>query len=106
MKMIISILLLLPFPLIAEWQSLEEYQRSMESPCTADSECEVKDVGNCCGSYPGCVRTDANPDRKWVQQFCATNGIAGICGMPKIESCKCEQERCTPVIKTFGVLLQ
>jgi hypothetical protein len=62
--------------------------------CRADSECAVKDVGNCCGRYDACVRADSQPDPAAVQAECAVKGQAGICGFPVIEACVCTAGTC------------
>jgi hypothetical protein len=62
--------------------------------CQQDSECAVKDVGNCCGRYDACVRADSQPDPTAVQAECATTGMAGICGFPVIEACVCAAGTC------------
>lgn len=62
--------------------------------CQQDSECAVKDVGNCCGRYDACVRADSQPDPAAVQAECAARGLVGICGFPVIESCVCTAGTC------------
>lgn len=57
--------------------------------CTKDSECAVKNVGNCCGYYPRCANVNATfdpPDCK--------PGQAGVCGWPEIEQCTCRSNTC------------
>jgi hypothetical protein len=62
--------------------------------CQADTECAVKDVGNCCGRYDACVRADSQPDPAAVQAECAAEGGVGICGFPVIEACVCSAGTC------------
>ena len=62
--------------------------------CTTDAECEVKNVGNCCGYYPACVNRESPtfPDR--VKAECAKKGTMGVCGFPEIKGCACVEGRC------------
>jgi hypothetical protein len=62
--------------------------------CTADSDCAIKDVHNCCGYYPGCVNKDFQPDIDTVVKRCKEKNGADICGFPKINGCKCANNRC------------
>ncbi|VUC29347.1 unnamed protein product [Clonostachys rosea] len=52
--------------------------------CIEDSDCVIRNVGNCCGYYPMCANADAElPDP------CPEPGMFGVCGFPAIDSCKC-----------------
>lgn len=64
--------------------------------CKADSDCAVKNVGNCCGAMPACVNKDSAVDPAAVQAQCAKDGRAGVCGFREIESCSCNSGRCEP----------
>jgi len=64
--------------------------------CTADADCAVKNVGNCCGAMPACVNVDSAVDPAAVQSQCAKDGRAGVCGFREIESCSCNAGRCEP----------
>lgn len=64
--------------------------------CKADSDCAVKNVGNCCGAMPACVNKDSPVDPAAVQSQCAKNGRAGVCGFREIASCTCNAGRCAP----------
>jgi hypothetical protein len=57
--------------------------------CTKDSECAVKNVGNCCGYYPRC----ANVNATFGPPSCKP-GQAGVCGWPEIEQCRCRNNTC------------
>jgi hypothetical protein len=63
--------------------------------CKTDADCEVKNVGNCCGYYPACVNRGSAtfPDR--VKAECAKKGTMGVCGFPDIKGCSCVEGRCT-----------
>lgn len=62
--------------------------------CKQDSDCAVKDIGNCCGYFPACVNKDAKTDPAAVKAQCAKNDMAGICGFQEITSCRCVSNRC------------
>lgn len=62
--------------------------------CTTDSDCAVKDVGNCCGYYPACVNAGSPTFPERVREECAREGTAGICGFPDISGCRCVAGRC------------
>jgi hypothetical protein len=64
--------------------------------CGTDADCEVKDVGSCCGYRPACVNRDARPDPAAVQARCAQEGRVGICGFREIQGCQCVSGRCKP----------
>ena len=32
---------------------------TLDTSCRVDSDCAVKDVGNCCGTFPACVNVDS-----------------------------------------------
>jgi hypothetical protein len=74
--------------------TLDEYHTQIDYSCTADAECVVKDVHNCCGYFPKCVNADATVDADLVQQLCADEELFGICGFEEIESCACVDQRC------------
>ena len=65
-----------------------------KSFCNADSDCEIKDVHNCCGYYPKCVNKDYAPDISAVERECKEKGISSICGFPDITSCMCVEHAC------------
>lgn len=69
----------------------------LDYSCRVDSDCEVKNVGNCCGYFPACVNKDAQPDPQAVQARCAESGMASVCGFREIEACSCVQNRCEAV---------
>lgn len=62
--------------------------------CRTDDDCAVKDVGNCCGYYPACVNRASPTFPAQVQAECAKKGMAGVCGFPVIEGCRCVDRRC------------
>ncbi len=75
---------------------LSSYEASIDRSCQTDADCTVKDVHNCCGYYPACVNKDAKTDPALVQQLCAKEGMAGVCGFPAISSCGCVAHACQP----------
>ena len=69
---------------------------AVDRSCRLDSDCAVKNVGNCCGYQPACVNADAQVDPQAVQADCARRGLAGVCGFQEIEACSCVAARCEP----------
>lgn len=68
--------------------------RIVDRSCRVDSDCTVKNVGNCCGYFPACVNSAAQPDPDAVQAHCADTGMAAVCGFQDIQACSCVQARC------------
>jgi hypothetical protein len=64
--------------------------------CTSDTDCAVKDIGNCCGTYPACVNKDSPTDPAAVQAQCAKQGRMSACGFRPIDACSCMQGQCAP----------
>jgi hypothetical protein len=62
--------------------------------CKIDSDCVVKDVGNCCGRFPMCVNKNAKTDPAAVSAQCAKQGMASICGFEEITACQCVDGQC------------
>ena len=67
---------------------------SPDRSCKTDADCTVKNVGNCCGYYPGCVNVNAKTDPAAVQAQCAKTGTASVCGFPASSSCQCVSGQC------------
>ncbi|GEM_PF-2014555 len=91
--------------------ALEEYYASIDYSCYTDSDCEVKDVHNCCGFYPGCANKNAITDPDKVREICASEGLSSVCGFPTIYACECVQNKCEGIleqtrIETQGQCLQ
>jgi hypothetical protein len=57
--------------------------------CSADADCEVKNLGSCCGYNPRCMNVRSQP----VPEQCA-EGMMGTCGFPEITHCACSESRC------------
>ena len=79
---------------------------NLDSSCRVDSDCEVKNVGNCCGYFPACVNKDAQPDPEAVQARCAETGMASVCGFREIQSCSCVDNRCEAVRQSLRAPLE
>lgn len=77
----------------------------LDRSCRVDSDCAVKDVGNCCGYFPACVNQDARPDPQAVQAACAETGMAGVCGFRDIQACACVSNTCEPA-ESGGALVR
>ena len=70
---------------------------ALDASCKVDADCEVKDVGSCCGFYPRCLNkgTQTFPER--VKAQCGKEGRVSACGFPAITSCECVQGKCSGV---------
>jgi hypothetical protein len=73
---------------------------AVDHSCKVDADCEVKNVGNCCGYYPACVNRASPTFPERVQQQCEAEGTMSICGFPVIERCTCTAGRCEAVTGT------
>jgi hypothetical protein len=62
--------------------------------CQADSDCAIKNVGNCCGYYPACVNKDSPTNPEQVRADCQREGKMAVCGFREIAACSCTQGRC------------
>ena len=78
----------------AHFDSSLKAHAALTFDCASDTDCAIKDVGNCCGSYPACVSADSPVDAAAVARECADKNVAGICGFPVIEACVCSAGRC------------
>lgn len=67
---------------------------ALDFSCRTDADCTVKDIGNCCGTYPQCVNVDSPTDPKAVQEECRRKGMASTCGFQQLSGCQCVQNRC------------
>ncbi len=79
---------------IGKITTLEQYEAAVNYSCRTASDCEIKDVHNCCGYYPKCVNKDSFTDPSLVENLCQEQGMAGVCGFPEVNSCKCENKTC------------
>ena len=71
-------------------KSADELGRS----CNTNSDCAVKDVGNCCGAYPMCVNKDTKTDPAAIRAQCEQKGMASICGFQEVSGCQCVKGQC------------
>lgn len=62
--------------------------------CATSADCEVKNVGNCCGYFPACVNKDSPVFPDQVRMACEREGRASICGFREISSCQCVTGQC------------
>lgn len=74
--------------------------------CKTDADCEVKNVGNCCGYFPACVNKDSPTFPEKVKAGCAASGMQSICGFQEISSCQCIEGRCAGVAGPASGALQ
>ena len=70
---------------------------TVDDRCTTDADCEVKNVGNCCGYVPACVSKDAKVDPAAVRAECERTGMSSVCGFQDIQACDCAQGQCRAV---------
>lgn len=68
-----------------------------DTTCRVAADCEVKNVGNCCGYFPACVNKDAAVDPEAVRAECERSGMASVCGWKDIQACDCVQGQCRAV---------
>jgi hypothetical protein len=62
---------------------------AVDYSCAEASDCEVKNIGNCCGYYPRCVNVDSpTPEPE------CSDGAGGVCGWPDITHCECVENSC------------
>lgn len=66
----------------------------VDTSCTRDADCTIKNVGNCCGQYPACVNVNSPTDPEGVQAQCAREGLMSVCGFPSISACQCVAGEC------------
>ncbi len=62
--------------------------------CASNADCVVKNVGNCCGYYPGCVNSSSPTFPDQVKAQCAAQKMHGVCGFPADSGCQCVEHRC------------
>lgn len=74
---------------MAHGQDKPEIVRS----CDDDCQCERKNIGNCCGSYPSCVRRDFEPDLEGMSAWCLSSQNYSVCGF-STGPCKCQAGEC------------
>jgi hypothetical protein len=72
--------------------------------CKTDSDCAVKDVGNCCGAFPMCVSKNAKTNPAAVRAQCAKDGMASVCGFQEVSGCQCKKGRCENLANGAAVM--
>ncbi len=68
---------------------------AVDYSCRVDADCAIKDVGNCCGTYPTCVNRDSPTFPERVRDECEKQGKVGVCGFPAVKACACVEGRCS-----------
>ena len=87
-----------PPPEPTSYNNLAEYYASRDYSCNLDSDCEIKDVHNCCGYYPECVNKNFETNPEYVRKSCdLQTGGGSACGYLTISSCQCIQNKCKRV---------
>lgn len=62
--------------------------------CTQRSDCELKNVRNCCGYYPRCVNVNTViPDGG-----CGLLNTV-VCGFPSVDECDCRANKCVRLFR-------
>ena len=79
---------------------------TLDRSCSTDSDCAVRNVGNCCGAMPACVNKDSPVNPAAVQSQCAKDGRMGACGFRAVEGCSCNAGRCEPAGKAMRLPLE
>lgn len=79
---------------VVEASQLDSYRNQIDYSCSVDSDCEIKNVGNCCGYVPKCVNSEANVDPKLVNLICQNEGLVSECGYLDIDICECVSGQC------------
>lgn len=75
----------------------------LDASCAVDSDCAVKDVGNCCGRMPACVNREATPfDAAAMKRECERTGTSSICGFQELSGCRCEAGQCAGIPSVSG----
>ncbi len=67
---------------------------AIDQTCKTNADCEVKDVGSCCGAMPACVNRNSRTNPAAVQAECARKSMSSVCGFNEITACTCVNERC------------
>lgn len=75
-------------------ETLKDYRSAINSSCEWDSDCEIKDVGNCCGYSPECVNKNSFVNGTLVEELCKKEKEGSACGFVSINYCKCSNKRC------------
>ena len=75
-------------------KSYAEYVSSLDRRCEKDADCQVKNIGNCCGYSPACVNKEAKADPTLVIKLCEAEGLVSVCGWSEITNCHCVEKHC------------
>ncbi len=75
-------------------EAREEKVANLDYSCSTDTDCTVKNIGNCCGYFPACINKNSEPDPERVKADCEKRGKVSVCGFPEIESCSCSEGKC------------
>jgi len=83
-----------PVPKERQAESTATTPVKLDFACKTDTDCAVKNVGNCCGAKPACVNANSPTDPEGVKAECARKGMMAMCGFKPIEGCQCVQGQC------------
>ena len=62
--------------------------------CKSNSDCEIKNIGSCCGYYPSCVNKNFSPDLDAVRKECKEMWFVSVCWHEVIDRCRCVNNTC------------
>lgn len=66
-----------------------ELRETVDFACEQAADCEIKNVGNCCGYYPRCVSVGSPTPPVECDE-----GVSSVCGWPDISHCECVENTC------------
>lgn len=82
----------------------DDLWRGVDFSCSSDADCEIANLGNCCGYYPACVNRNSPTFAERVRAECESRGMSSVCGFPDLAGCTCIEGRCEGVAGGGGRL--
>ncbi len=93
--LIIAIIFLDAYLSQPPFHSLSEYYSSVDYSCSSGVDCQVKDVGGCCGYLPRCTNENARTNPEFARDFCLRMPINVKCeALVEIDECRCIDGKC------------
>ena len=78
----------------SKYLTLEEYYANIDTSCNTVNDCEIKNVGNCCGQLPKCVNKNYIPQPNFVSDKCEEEDLFSGCGFVAFNKCLCIDNNC------------
>lgn len=78
----------------SKYLTLEDYYADVNTYCNTVEDCEIKNVGNCCGQLPKCVNKNYIPDPDFVTEKCEDEDLFSGCGFMAFNKCLCVDNNC------------